>query len=286
MELLDRYVFDNDNNRWTVGEIIYSGNSILYKVKKRFSYFNEYVMKIDHKTYKPLLNEIKMYSLLSFTNTEHINKWITEHKLNYLAVPIAKSIGVTKDYRFIVTKNFGNVFTPTSIKSVYSTAIALINAIEYIHSHGFSHGKIEPNNVLINNNQITLIDYAKCKKLYIGNTNKHIPYNEDNIPYGNIKYMCLDYHRGANVSRRGDLEMLGYCIIEWFGGILPWENEKHVMNIEIKKSQYRNRVDNLIEDCFPKEFHLDLMRYLELVFDLEYDQTPDYDRLRKLFTTK
>ncbi|AEN03753.1 ser/thr protein kinase-like protein [Yokapox virus] len=289
MELRNRYIYDNNNNKWVIGDILHSGNSILYKVKKKYSYVYSYVMKIDNKTYKPLLNEINICLLLSLTNKEYIKKWIKTQKFKYLAVPIVKAVGVTDEYRFIITKYLGNVFKPKpiDIKSIYTTSIAIINALEYIHSHGLSHGNVEPNNILINNNIVTLIDYTKCKNIYIGRDfNKHIPYKEDNIPYGNIKYMCLDYHRGAAVSRRGDLEMLGYCIIEWFGGKLPWEKDNCIMNLELIKSYYLNNIDKLIEECFPNEFHLDILRYLEYVYELDYNQKPDYNKLRELFTTK
>ncbi len=37
-----------------------------------------------------------------------------------------------------------------------------------------------------------------------------------------IKYTSRDNHKGVE-SRRGDLEILGYNMIEWSGGILPWQ---------------------------------------------------------------
>ncbi len=40
---------------------------------------------------------------------------------------------------------------------------------------------------------------------------------------GTLKYTSRDNHKGVE-SRRGDLEILGYNMIEWSGGILPWQH--------------------------------------------------------------
>ncbi|AKJ93818.1 ser/thr kinase [Raccoonpox virus] len=277
-----KYV-DNDGKKWIIGDTLYSGNSILYKVRKNFSSsFYSYVMKLDHKLHRPLMSEIRFY--ITVLDPLFVSKWIDDHDdIKYLAIPYLYGIGESDNYRFFVLKNLGRVFAPKDSESVYDACVVMIDTLEYIHSKGFTHGKIEPTNILIKNNRISLIDYSRTNKLYKDNKS-HIDYNEDTIIYSNINYTCIDNHLGAAISRRGELEMLGYCMIEWFGGKLPWKNEKSNMKIERQKREYKKNIDALFEDCFPEGNEpLELVRYMELVYKLDYEQTPDYTRLRKLF---
>ncbi|AAS49887.1 RPXV174 [Rabbitpox virus] len=276
-----KYCFDNDGKKWIIGNTLYSGNSILYKVRKNFtSSFYNYVMKIDHKSHKPLLSEIRFY--ISVLDPLTIDNWTRERGIKYLAIPDLYGIGETDDYMFFVIKNLGRVFAPKDTESVFEACVTMINTLEFIHSQGFTHGKIEPRNILIRNKRLSLIDYSRTNKLYKSG-NSHIDYNEDMITSGNINYMCVDNHLGATVSKRGDLEMLGYCMIEWFGGKLPWKNESSIKVIKQKK-EYKKFIATFFEDCFPEGNEpLELVRYIELVYTLDYSQTPNYDRLRKLF---
>ncbi|QED21180.1 Ser/Thr protein kinase-like protein [Borealpox virus] len=275
--------YDNDGKKWIIGNTLYSGNSILYKVRKNFtSSFYNYVMKIDHKTHKPLLSEIRFY--ISVLDPLVIDNWIRERGIKYLAIPDLHGIGESEDYRFFVTKNLGKVFAPKDTESVFEACVTMINTLEFIHSRGFTHGKIEPSNILIRNKRLSLIDYSRTNKLYKkSESGIHIDYNEDTIALCNINYTCLDDHLGATISRRGDLEMLGYCMIEWFGGKLPWKN-MDIIQVEYRKRNYKRYIDTFFKDCFPEGNEpLELVRYIELVYTLDYTQTPNYDRLRKLF---
>ncbi len=57
---------------------------------------------------------------------------------------------------------------------------------------------------------------------------------------GTLKYTSRDNHKGVE-SRRGDLEILGYNMIEWSGGILPWQHlckknaEKKILRTKFQK---------------------------------------------------
>ncbi|KAF6289336.1 VRK serine/threonine kinase 3 [Rhinolophus ferrumequinum] len=34
----------------------------------------------------------------------------------------------------------------------------------------------------------------------------------------------MDVHKGCGPSRRSDLQTLGYCLLKWLYGTLPWTN--------------------------------------------------------------
>lgn len=43
---------------------------------------------------------------------------------------------------------------------------------------------------------------------------------------GTIEYACRDAHKGASVSRRGDIESLAYLMVRWVTGSLSWLHER------------------------------------------------------------
>ena len=58
-------------------------------------------------------------------------------------------------------------------------------------------------------------------------------------------------------SRRGDLETLGYNLLQWISGRLPWEQEEgglspsaNLEEIHAKKEQCLQDVDSFMKECF------------------------------------
>jgi hypothetical protein len=83
-------------------------------------------------------------------------------------------------------------------------------------------------------------------------------------------------------SRRDDLESLGYVIMYFLRGSLPWQGLRAVT----KKQKYdrimeKKMVTPLQVLCkgYPQEFST----YLEYTRTLPFESTPDYGYLRKLF---
>ena len=74
-------------------------------------------------------------------------------------------------------------------------------------------------------------------------------------------------------SRRDDLESIGYVLMLFQSGSLPWYNSPNDWKTigDIKK---RTTVENLYRGCF-KEFHYCRGR--------RFDEKPDYGSLKKLF---
>ena len=83
-------------------------------------------------------------------------------------------------------------------------------------------------------------------------------------------------------SRRDDLESVGYVLMYFLRGELPWQGLK-VIN---KKDKYTKILDKKKETSseelckgFPKEF----CHYVDYTRKLGYNENPDYDMLKQLF---
>lgn len=83
-------------------------------------------------------------------------------------------------------------------------------------------------------------------------------------------------------SRRDDLESLGYMMIYFARGFLPWQDVTAATDDErnalIREKKMDTPIEALCRDL-PKEF----ATYLTYVRNLAFDGRPDYCYLRKLF---
>ena len=102
---------------------------------------------------------------------------------------------------------------------------------------------------------------------------------------GTLEFTSRDAHTGAH-SRRGDLETLGYNLVYWASGSLPWLQElEDPEKVEASKNAYMENVVGFLTKCFgqDKSYPPVLVQYLDYVNDLDFDTDPDYESLREMF---
>nr|XP_032606904.2 inactive serine/threonine-protein kinase VRK3 isoform X2 [Taeniopygia guttata] len=162
------------------------------------------------------------------------------------------------------------------------------DCLEYIHENEYAHGDITAENIYLNPadlTQVTLAGYGFAFRYCPGG--KHVAWREGSrTPHeGTVEFISLDSHKGTGPSRRSDLESLGYCLLKWLCGILPWSDElDKVKAVMEQKERYRKDVRCLLQLCFRQRSIPDaLQNYLEQVVALEYEEKPDYTALRQLF---
>lgn len=152
-------------------------------------------------------------------------------------------------------------------------------------------------------NQVNVIDFGLAKKFRDPRTHLHIPYRENKNLTGTARYASVSTHLGvgmscvlcrlfcfynpctyvsAEQSRRDDLESLGYVLMYFCRGSLPWQGLKAAT----KKQKYDRIMEKKMTTTaeilcrgFPAEFSL----YLNYARSLRFDDRPDYTYLRKLF---
>ncbi|EDX15085.1 GD16644 [Drosophila simulans] len=173
-----------------------------------------------------------------------------------------------------------------SLKTVLLLADQMISRIDYIHSRDFIHRDIKPDNFLMGlgkkGNLVYIIDFGLAKKFRDARSLKHIPYRENKNLTGTARYASINTHLGIEQSRRDDLESLGYVLMYFNLGALPWQGLKAA-----NKRQKYERISekklstSIVVLCkgFPSEF----VNYLNFCRQMHFDQRPDYCHLRKLF---
>lgn len=152
---------------------------------------------------------------------------------------------------------------------------------------GYTHGDIKGGNVLkgISNDskgQWYLVDFGLATKY---STDKEFKPNPKNAHNGTIEYLSRDAHHGV-ATRRGDLEILGYNIIHWLGGSLPWDNKlTDPKVVQAAKEKAMNEIPNFVKQCFTDNAlgSIDfVIKYLQLVNKLSFNEKPDYSKVCKI----
>ena len=165
----------------------------------------------------------------------------------------------------------------------------MLSRVQTIHEKNLIYRDIKPDNFLIGRhgtkaqNVIHVVDFGMAKQYRDPKTKQHIPYRERKSLSGTARYMSINTHLGREQSRRDDLEALGHVFMYFLRGGLPWQGLKAATNKQkYEKIGEKKQTTALKDLCdgFPDEFN----KYLSYVRNLGFEDTPDYDYLRDLFT--
>jgi serine/threonine protein kinase len=100
---------------------------------------------------------------------------------------------------------------------------------------------------------------------------------------GTPRYASINNHLGVRLSRRDDLESIGYVLIYFLKGSLPWqglkEKEKKKKYRLILEKKQQVSIAQLCKDC-PNQF----AEFLSYTRTLPYEGKPDIPFLRGLFS--
>ena len=93
-----------------------------------------------------------------------------------------------------------------------------------------------------NLNKLYLIDFGLCKKIIFENKHNQIKATSGIIVSKN--YMSINSHNHIELSRRDDLESIGYMLLYLYNGTLDWNNESNEIKILNMKQNVLN-YDNI-----------------------------------------
>jgi casein kinase 1 len=69
---------------------------------------------------------------------------------------------------------------------------------------------------------VYVVDFGLAKRFYDPWTKQHIPYRNDKSLTGTARYASIHAHLGEELARRDDLEAVGFVMLYFFNGSLPW----------------------------------------------------------------
>lgn len=235
--------------------------------------------------------EKKDISVSRLTIEYEIYKKLIERGMNY-GIPKIYEIIDTENFKLmtmeLLGKNLEELFNINqkkfSIETVLYLGIHIIDLLENLHKSGFIHRDIKPSNFMVGYNEpskIYMVDFGLSKE-YICKNGEHIAQTFKKSIIGTARYSSINMHHGFEPSRRDDLESVGYMLVFFFHGKLPWQGIKGTS----KKSFFEKIGDMKLSTkyeqlCFdmPKCF----VKYLDYCRNLGFTQTPDYHYLKMLF---
>ncbi|KAF8308303.1 kinase-like protein [Clavulina sp. PMI_390] len=210
------------------------------------------------------------------------------HKLRQcIGVPHLHCLGIQDEHPLLIMDLLGpsleRLFAACgrrfTLKTVLMIADQVITRIELVHSHSFLHRDIKPANFVIglgaSAGQIYIIDFGLANRFRYRQDGTHIAYKLRGIFTGNARFASVQAHCGYEQSRRDDLESIGYMLIYFLRGSLPWQGDGRDFNSEVKTTMTSRELC----EGLPVEFQM----YTAYSRRLGFDEQPDYLYLRQIF---
>uniref|UniRef100_A0A5F9D529 VRK serine/threonine kinase 2 n=1 Tax=Oryctolagus cuniculus TaxID=9986 RepID=A0A5F9D529_RABIT len=258
---------DTEGKQWVLGKMIGSGGfGLIYLAfpANKPDRDARHVIKVEYQENGPLFSELKFYQRAA--KEDYIKKWIEHKQLDYLGIPLFYGSGLTefngKSYRFMVIERLGI-------------------DLQKISGHS---GTFKKSTVLqLGIRMVYLADYGLCYRYCPNGNHKQYQENPRKGHNGTLEFTSLDAHKGVAPSRRSDVEILGYCMLRWLCGNLPWE--RHLKDPVAVQTAKTNLLDELPESVLkwaPSGSSCsEIAQFLKCVHSLAYDEKPNYHMLKK-----
>ena len=175
-----------------------------------------------------------------------------------------------------------------SLRTVLQLADQMLERVETLHNCHLIHRDIKPANFVTgmvggeHEGTTYCIDFGLSKRYRHPRTLQHIPHRDGRSLTGTPRYASINNHLGIEQSRRDDLESIGYVLVYFLKGGLPWQGlkarnaqKKYRLILEKKQSI---TIQQLC-DGLPSQFS----EYLAYTRSLRFDAKPNMTYLRGLF---
>ncbi|XP_048790970.1 serine/threonine-protein kinase VRK2 isoform X1 [Lagopus muta] len=298
----DMILKDTEGKTWRLGSQIGQGGfGLIYLASPHIHVPVEddatHVIKVEYLENGPLFSELKFYQRAA--KQEQIRKWMNLKKIRCLGIPVFWGSGLAehkgKSYRFMVMERLGEdlqrIFQDCGSRFKKETVLQLgarmLDTLEYIHENEYVHADIKAANLLLgytNSREVYLADYGLSYRYCPNGNHKQYQENPRKGHNGTIEFTSIDAHKGVAPSRRGDLEILGYCMLQWLCGKLPWEhNLKDPVAVQAAKTKLMDELPHSVMEWNSSGSSCsELSKFLVCVYGLAYDEKPKYQELKKI----
>lgn len=267
-------------NNYTIVKYINSGSfgNVFEAVHKKTG--DKVALKIpiknDERDGLPsIMSEARIYKNIANPSNGIANMKIMKNKDTKIIV--MDLLGPSLESLLSKHKRFG-------MKTIILLAMSMIDIMKHIHTCGYIHRDIKPDNFAIgydNPSKLYCIDFGLSKK-YLKKNGEHINFSDKKRFCGTARYACIAAHTNQEQSRKDDLESILYILVYMYKGKLPWQGIKH----KDKKERYR-LIGEKKQQVTPEELcegmSKEFVVFLKYVRNLDFDEKPHYSALKKMF---
>lgn len=168
-------------------------------------------MKQDYKSWKECLHlrELMSLKVLRHVNIVRLKEMVLENqKLHFI-------------FEFCESDLYKEIKKGLKPQQISIFTRQMLNAMSYMHKHGYFHRDMKPENVLINNGQIKIADFGLAREV-----RSRPPYTE---------YVSTRWYRGPELLLRSptynspvDVWAIGTIIVEMFTGVPLFAGDSEV----------------------------------------------------------
>ncbi|XP_048134121.1 casein kinase 1-like protein HD16 [Rhodamnia argentea] len=244
----------------------------------------EVAIKFEHKDYKGdeggILNEWKVYEDLG--------------KSHGIPLPQIHYKGQRGDYYVTVMDLLGPSLLDSLVinwrnlplEAIACIAVEAISILQKLHSRGYIHGDIKPDNFLLGSpgtpeeKKLFLTGLGSATRWRDRSTSSHIKYNQTPDEFrGTIPFASVHTQLGRTSSRRNDLESLVYVLVYLIRGHLPWQRHEGEDKASLVcKEKMATPPYTLCGTC-PEPY----LQFATFVLNLKFNELPHYARYISLF---
>ncbi|KAK5203065.1 hypothetical protein LTR41_011187 [Exophiala xenobiotica] len=245
---------------------------------------NEVAMKFEHHSVAPSLLEEEARIYQSLAGKPGFPQVYWHGQQDDFTALVFELLGPNLEDLF---RYCGNQF---SLKTTLMLADQLLRRFETLHSYQYLHRDIKPENFLLGTGEQGNIVYMTDLGLAIyrrpdywapGSTpTRDITARPPQL-LGTCRYASIRGHLGIAQSRRDDLEALGYMLVYFIRGRLPWQGLKAKRDAKYLLVLGKKQGTSAHDLCagLPAEFE----EYMNYVRNLRDEDQPDYPHLRNMF---
>jgi serine/threonine protein kinase len=175
-----------------------------------------------------------------------------------------------------------------SLKTVLLIADQLIDRLKTVHKLGFVYRDIKPQNFAIGYGAdgmgtVHIMDFGLAKRL-LSNADGRPRRKKSGGLVGTARYASISAHRGDHATCANDLESVGYMMMYWLRGALPWSGLKARNSVEKYEKIMRKKLSVPLKELC-KGHPDEMIEFIQYCRAYTNEQGPlDYEFLRRLIS--